>query len=714
MRSSDLIIADNERFLTDYGHDIQAGIFTPHRFDHVLLLFLRLEEPTAEHRKQVNALLRSLAVNKEDRKGLYLCTTAHQRQERREVRKDPDIFCNLYFTAEGLTQLGVGRKHWKKILDHLRNFTTDLGQEHSNPEKVHAMLLLAHPKADALRRKKADLMEQYFRQMGIRCVHSETGRVYRRRINHERQRRGFAIEHFGYADGLSNPWVMKQDAYLNGKPRSRDRWDPTASYKEFVVDEPGGKNRWGSYLVYRKYRQFPERFAKKTREIARATGETEEAAGALLFGRRRDGSSLEFEAGSKASEELSDFDFSTGKCPLFAHTRKVNERDHPKKGSPKRLTTPILRRGITYGDRPTDPYRGGFARAGAPEDPVGLLFMSFQNDIGKFQQLLERSSSAPCDPLLGSLGKPEEGIQIQLDGLDEPIEIAADEPLVSLLGGLNLYAPSISFFKDLAAPTSAIVGKETPIIQRGIGHEPDTTIPSQNKNAMKPALANIPIFGQDRYAFLYALKYYNDTKVGYDGAIVAYSIQAAYTINLPDGPTVPVRDQHSLRVLMQGLQGLENSQEEALGFTFEVPLRKGHEANIDVTLTSWDGTETLASQKINNCRFNGPNDHSPEVMAPKPEDEYGFVRITLNKHEAGDLADPNRFLQKKIERWWNKPANDDQTPAITNCLFILRVKQIVWPSHLKIEAIKTNNFECRDDSIILEIQEGAVQEPEIT
>lgn len=705
MPSSKSILAANERFLTDHGHDIQAGIFTPHRFDHVLLLFLQLEKTTEENRKQVNTLLRSLANNSHDRKGLYLCTTAHQRAKRRKPQREPDIFCNLFLTAEGLQVLDVDRKPWQEIVNHLTKTTADLENAQATPEDVHAVLLLAHPKADALLRKSRELEDQYFKRIGITCLSTETGRVYRRRFDPGRQQRGFAIEHFGYADGLSNPWVTEQDTRLKGRPRSRKRWDPTTSYEEFVVPEPGGANRWGSYLVYRKYQQDPAQFAELTKSIAKATGKTEEEAGALLFGRRQNGSSLEFEAGSEAAEERSDFTFSPGKCPLFAHTRKVNGRDQPADSMPKTPEYPILRRGITYGERSTDPYRGGFSSSTTSGTPVGLLFMSFQNDIGKFQQLLQQSGSDPADPLLGNLGQTEGLLRLDLEGVEEPLELPLKNPLITPLGGLNLYAPSISFFRSLPAQDLPSSEVSTDTRERGIGRRTEN-LPLQINKPMEPILVNIPVFGQDRYAFFYALKYYNDTKVGYDGAIAAYATRAAYSVRLPQGPTVPVRDQRSLRVLMTGLQGLEESQNEALGFSFEVPLRKGHEANIDVTLTSWDGTEILASQNIENCYFNGPDDKSSELMDANPEDEYGFVRIVLNKFEDDDLTDPDRFLQNKIERWWNKPVKNNQTPAIIHRLFILRVTQIVWRSNLKPEAVKSSDFECRDDSIILEIQEG--------
>jgi len=717
MRSSRQIISDNEQFLNKYGADLQASIFTPHRFDHVLLLFLKLDEASDAARVETISLLRSLANNSDERKGLYLCSVAHQRRKNPGRQTEPDLFCNLYLTGQGLKRLGMGQKHWQAIIDHLDGTKTTVADlQHRDSweveyldkvESVEAVLLLAHPKTDALIRKKEELEKEYFPRMGVQCLLSESGRAYRRRFDPQQQR-GFAIEHFGYADGLSNPWVTRQDTLLKGIPRPRKRWDPTTSCKAFLVPEPGAEQCWGSYLVYRKYRQYPDRFATLAKQLAEATGKTVEVAGELLIGRRRNGSSLTFEPGSKMAEELSDFDFSSGQCPLFAHTRKVNGRDQPKGKLPKRPVYPILRRGITFGDRPTDPYRGGFAHFNDPGEPVGLLFMSFQNDIGTFQQLLRQSGGQPADPILGSLGKNNgensDTMRLEIEGLDAPIEIPRDQSLISMLGGLNLYAPSISFFKNIRRP--AVSASGTRSAERSAGGRSGTSPAATNSPTMESVnIFSIPIFGQDRYAFFYALKYYNDTKVGYDGAIAAYAIPAAYSVRLPDGPTVPVRDQRSLRVLMTGLQGMENNKEEALGLTFEVPLRKGYRANIDVTLSTWDGAQTLASHHVKNCYFNGPADKSPELMNAKPEDEYGFVRIALTHQEPDDLKRSDTFLQAKIEACRSEAPNDPNVPPVTKQLFLLRVTQFVWPANQITETVKTGDFECRDDSIILEIRE---------
>jgi deferrochelatase/peroxidase EfeB len=465
-------IRQNETFLNDHGADIQANIFAPHRRDHVLLLFLHLngDETT---RSMLETVLNSLGRNSDSRQGLYLTSVKNQREIEQENNPDPDLFCNCYLTADGLRKLKGDSSNWTGIHSHLEasDHTRDLnGRDqwdlpYRESRQVHAVLLLAHPQAEALQRKKAPLVSQYFPRIGVGLLFEEQGQVYRQRF-YTHQRRGFAVEHFGYADGLSNPWITEKDTKYKGKAKPRKHWNPITPAKEFIVKEPGGTGRWGSYLVYRKYEQHLDRFSDATHALAEKLGVSQEEAGALAFGRRKDGSSLELNANPGATPELSDFLFSpAGKCPVFAHTRKVNDRAHPKEGLPKKLKYPIMRRGVTYGERRTV-YNGAFDPRKIPGHPVGLLFMSFQNRIDKFQQLLQHALQEEPDPILGHLGEPEKPIRHHIEGLDEPYEGFGG--FVSLRGGLNLYAPSISFFKELSLTpaTGSTHSIEGPVVQK--------------------------------------------------------------------------------------------------------------------------------------------------------------------------------------------------------------------------------------------------------
>lgn len=214
---------------------------------------------------------------------------------------------------------------------------------------------------------------------------------------------------------------------------------------------------------------------------------------------------------------------------------------------------------------------------------------------------------------------------------------------------------------------------------------------------MDPIKKNIAIFGDERYAFLEVLKQYSDAKVAYDGAISAYGrVDYGTRIYEGKGGTVPVRHQFSYSELME-TPSFFSTIPEALGFEFEIPLRRGFKANYLVELFPWDYQERLASVTMRNVFYNSPDDQSEhDILFTPGQDEYVFVTVVLNKEHESDFGHPDTFLQHKLLKYL-----EDRTP-VTNRLFLLRVKQVVWAAESElIDIIK--NFEVRDDSVILEI-----------
>lgn len=213
---------------------------------------------------------------------------------------------------------------------------------------------------------------------------------------------------------------------------------------------------------------------------------------------------------------------------------------------------------------------------------------------------------------------------------------------------------------------------------------------------MDPIKRDIPIFGPERYAFLEVLRQYSEAKVAYDGAISTYG-RVIYGTRLLEGlgGNVPVRHNFSFSEMMQTFS-LDGTP-EALGFEFEVPLRRGYKANMHAELWNWDYSERLASLKVNDVYYNDPLDKSAHNLFVDPEaDQYVYLSIVLNQEAPTDFDQPDTFLQAKILRHIS-----DRSP-VTNRLFILRVKQVVWSSESELEDI-LKNFEVRDDSVILEI-----------
>lgn len=213
---------------------------------------------------------------------------------------------------------------------------------------------------------------------------------------------------------------------------------------------------------------------------------------------------------------------------------------------------------------------------------------------------------------------------------------------------------------------------------------------------MNPIKRNIPVFGPERRSFLEVIKQYSDTKAAYDGAIYAYG-NMNYGTRLLDnlGGTLPVRHNISYNDLMQTFDLDGNA--EALGMEFEFPLRKGYKVNLLAELWNWDYTERLASTAVDNVYYKGPDDQSAHDLFVNPdEDEYVYLSLVLNHEQETDFDQTETFLQNKILRYIQ-----DRSP-VTNRLFVIRVKQIVWSAESELGDI-LKNFDVRDDSVILEI-----------
>ena len=422
----------NEAFLADFGDNLQAHIIYPHRQDHVRLLFFHITPEGLTHRR-FSPFLRSYSHNAATTQGLFLATVGNQDARQ---KNDRHIFFNLYFSAAGLEALGCRGLGWENIIEHLQKNSYDLSkptiESHQtiNHQTIHGLALLAgnSPQrlAQTVRRFKSHCSIG-----GIETIEEQPGMVFRQRF-FAQQKRGFTIEHFGYADGLSGPWLTLKDAGLSSDNEealaARIRhWNPICDVADFLVEEPSpaeGPAAYGSYLVYRKYEQNVKRFDEVTKDLAAKLQVKQDEAGALAFGRQKNGNPLATITNDGTKASINQFNYRhEHRCPFFAHIRKVNPRLHPEEG----FRNKILRRGITYGDRATFPgYRGigrqhsPFRDNQLPETGVGLHFMSFQSDIKYFQNILTHCQTPEIDPILGDLslsGQPQEH---RIEGLETP------------------------------------------------------------------------------------------------------------------------------------------------------------------------------------------------------------------------------------------------------------------------------------------------------
>lgn len=454
------ILENNEEFLDLYQSDLQSNIFSPHRQDHTLLLFINFSEARKDLEMMV-AILRSFGTNSLERQGLHLTTSWEVRfldnQSANEKRRA--LYFNVYLSKHGLEALGYQKNGWEAILQNLEQ-EQDIMEE--NPfrdnEIVHAVFSLAHAQQDRLDNEK-ERVKNLLDIANAKILHEENGAVYRKKY-YASQTKGFTVEHFGYADGISNPWITSADTIVKGEPKTRRYWDNIAATSQFLVEEPTNyfRKRYGSFLAFRKYEQQVDKFMEQRKELADLSQLEEADAAALIIGRKRSGDPIETPE-KEPIHSINDFRYSTGRCPMFSHIRKLNPRNEPANELRKVLKMPILRRGVTYGKRAVinEYYNRELLVDELPTEPVGLLFMSFQNDMNKFQQLLAQSKygKEDIDPILGSLRSDMEKMIHHIPDAKNPNEFFKYKGLNGLItfrGGLNLYAPSVYFFRKLQLP----------------------------------------------------------------------------------------------------------------------------------------------------------------------------------------------------------------------------------------------------------------------
>ena len=270
-----------------------------------------------------------------------------------------------------------------------------------------------------------------------------------------------AIEHFGFVDGISQPLPIANDAEEERARRGADRWDPECPLSLVLAPDHPGAESFGSFLVFRKLEQNVRAFSRAVDSLAdRAgfVGRERERAGAWVVGRYRDGRPV-LDGGSANGDFANDFLFSDdGRalvCPFAAHVRKTNPRGDlaaPPRNLPLEMerSLRILRRGVTYGDRP-DLVAGSANPDDLPEAGVGLLFMCFASRFENFEIQQEGSDDndfpeggVGVDAVIGQNANPV--AQRWPAAIDPPVTMAN---FVTLKGGEYFFAPSLTYLERI-------------------------------------------------------------------------------------------------------------------------------------------------------------------------------------------------------------------------------------------------------------------------
>jgi Dyp-type peroxidase family len=337
---------------------------------------------------------------------------------------------------------------------------------------------------------------------GWAIVHEEVGQVRPDPV------RGH--EHFGYADGVSQPGVRGRiDANTPLMPqlgpdedqgqRGQDLlWPgeflfgheeqkfPAADFTEIgpVKVPPAPFMANGAFMVFRKLAQKVPEFNASVKQAAAAipAGPDKPSAtllGAQLVGRWKSGAPLELASThdnptfAEGTIDANNFEFGDDreglKCPWAAHVRKTYPRDdvrHNLTPTPAEVasseaftqTHRMLRRGIAFGSEVTEEEALNGQTIG--RDARGLLFISYITSLEDQFEFVQRAwcnsvdFSQPNSGIDAIIGQTPAGASRPFLGAAPFSEVAANKPqlanlnlFVELRGGAYFFAPSIPAIK---------------------------------------------------------------------------------------------------------------------------------------------------------------------------------------------------------------------------------------------------------------------------
>jgi Dyp-type peroxidase family len=411
----------------DFLKNLQGNILKSHGRSHTAHLFVRFKP---NYRNTARAWLKHFAETK--------VTSAYMQQQQTEDKKkggEEQLFAMVLLSAKGYIALGLEDKLPQEQSSAFRNgmarrMANDPAKVKWDPpynEKIHAMILLAHANYDELQKEVQSLEKQ----LGRFCerVHREEGRKIVRDFDN---RLNVPVEHFGYADGISQPILIKDNKVENEITQKIPvRQEVEVGLNVALVEEQSGSQTYGSFMVFRKLEQDKRAFQTYVTELAEKKGKSEEDVGASIIGRYQNGKPL------VAFEMENDFTFDDDtdglRCPFNAHIRKANPRGDLARRNPPLSSVRIVRRGITYG---SPPEQDNWDAEVSSDKEVGLLFMSFQADLASFETLHFWADNKDfvkekvgVDALIGHRGR------------------LAD--FVTFKGGEYFFAPSLPFLKAL-------------------------------------------------------------------------------------------------------------------------------------------------------------------------------------------------------------------------------------------------------------------------
>lgn len=449
---------------------LQPNILKGHVREFLTVLFLRFDQAASGRR-----FLRRLTLGA---KPLIKSARTHLAEVRafKTLGRKGTSYVGVGLTAPGYTAIGIPQARQPANSRFRAGMkSAQLGDPPSATwdlhyrTAIHAVVLVGdqdRPAHDVALAKVLALIGPGVVELG-----RETGRG-------QHNRNGDGIEHFGYVDGRSQPLFLQEDV-TDEKLRQdgATNWDPAFAPSRAIVPDPAAPDiahDFGSYFVFRKLEQNVKAFKQEERRLAARlglAGAAAERAGAMLVGRFQDGTPLAVQSDEGSHHPVQndftyDSDTDGGKCPHFAHIRKVNPRGtggfetHPD----ERLHI-MARRGQTYGTR-TDGLNDG-SLVNKPTSGVGLLFMAFNAVIEEqfefaqtvwannpgFPRIPAGRMPPGLDPLIGQGQRPAVDCPVKWGanfGIATEHKATASVPqTVTMKGGEYFFMPSIPFLRSL-------------------------------------------------------------------------------------------------------------------------------------------------------------------------------------------------------------------------------------------------------------------------
>ena len=460
---------DNPGIYKPLLEDLQGNILKGHGRDHSVHLFIKFKP---DKQAGVKKWIQYFANN-------YVTSAMLQAEEACQYRDNQikgSVFANFFLSIQGYEYLEVppfkipGSQPFRYGMknESVKNYLGDSPVEEWDlglQQEIHALILMADDDVVDLLQKVNRVSQELFTVAEI--LQREDGFVLRNDA-------GYAIEHFGFADGISQPLFTKSEiAKARINSGSFDKWDPRAPLDLVLIKDPNGQTEdsYGSYLVYRKLEQDVKGFREDQQKLAQTVGVNDKLAGALIVGRFADGTPVvdsNIPTGATQTnnfnyaEDPKDFGLSPKptKCPFHAHIRKTNPRGDTGRveSSPDFQQSldierkhRIARRGISYGENDITK---------EPQEGSGLLFLCFQANLenqfnfmqgGWVNQNNFVAVNVGLDPVIGQPGPDKNQKWPKTWGDPDTDEEPYNFTLwVNMKGGEYFFTPSISYLKNIS------------------------------------------------------------------------------------------------------------------------------------------------------------------------------------------------------------------------------------------------------------------------